>query len=262
MHSLLRAVLALRLAAHGQQLRRIVDELRAANPGEAWNYFAIDLGAGVRDADPVFDLFRLSPAVYAPTNPRQPPSQPWFGVMVDGDPRQLAKMEAAFPAEDVAKRVAWIEPHTVVATLEAAAAPLTDRWRTPDVLKMDIDSFDCAVMRAVLRELAPKVVAMEINVKFPPDVSFALLHNRSADRAPFDSERRRFAYGCSLRFQARHLMPPFAGQQKRAKFPTSKAPISAVFHSFRLIFGRAIISRNGLEAWMCFPERARAEHSR
>ena len=54
----------------------------------------------------------------------------------------------------------------------------------------------------------------------------------------------------------------FAGQHKRAKFPTSKAPISAIFHSFRLIFGRAIISRNGLEAWMLFPERARAEHSR
>ena len=53
----------------------------------------------------------------------------------------------------------------------------------------------------------------------------------------------------------------FAGQQKRAKFPTSKAPISADFHSFRLIFGRAIISRNGLDAWMLFPERARAEHS-
>ena len=52
------------------------------------------------------------------------------------------------------------------------------------------------------------------------------------------------------------------GQDKRAKFPTSKAPLSAVFYSFRLIFGRAIISRNGLEAWMLFPERARAEHSR
>jgi hypothetical protein len=39
---------------------------------------------------------------------------------------------------------------------------------------------------------------------------------------------------------------------KRAKFPTSKAPFSAVFHSFRLIFGRAIISRSGLEAWMFF----------
>ena len=53
-----------------------------------------------------------------------------------------------------------------------------------------------------------------------------------------------------------------AGQEKRAKFPASKAPISAVFHSFWLILGRAIISRNGLEAWMLFPERARAEHSR
>ena len=42
------------------------------------------------------------------------------------------------------------------------------------------------------------------------------------------------------------------GQDKRAKFQTSKPHISAVFHSFWLIFGRAIISRNGLEAWMLF----------
>ena len=55
---------------------------------------------------------------------------------------------------------------------------------------------------------------------------------------------------------------PWTGQEKGATFPTSKAPLSADFHSFRLIFGRAIISRNGLEAWMLFPERARAEHSR
>ena len=53
-----------------------------------------------------------------------------------------------------------------------------------------------------------------------------------------------------------------SGQQKRAKLPTSKAHISAVFHSFWLIFGRAIISRNGLEALMLFSGRARAEHSR
>ena len=52
------------------------------------------------------------------------------------------------------------------------------------------------------------------------------------------------------------------GQEKRVKFPTSKAPISAVFHSFRLILGRAIISRSALEAWVLFPKRARAEHSR
>ena len=42
--------------------------------------------------------------------------------------------------------------------------------------------------------------------------------------------------------------PPQTGQEKGAKFPTSKAHISVVFHSFRLISGRVIISRNGFEA--------------
>ncbi|KAH8057218.1 voltage-gated potassium channel [Aureococcus anophagefferens] len=36
-----------------------------------------------------------------------------------------------------------------------------------------------------------------------------------------------------------------AAREESANFPTSKAPLSAVSHSFRPIFGRAIISRNG-----------------
>ena len=50
-----------------------------------------------------------------------------------------------------------------------------------------------------------------------------------------------------------------AGQEKGAKSQTSKAHISVVFHSFWLIFGRVIISRNGLEASRLCLERARAE---
>ena len=69
------------------------------------------------------------------------------------------------------------------------------------------------------------------------------------------------AHAASMARDAAAMDPSLSGQEKRAKFPISKAPISAVFHSFRLIFGRAIISRNGLEAWMLFSERARAEHS-
>ena len=42
------------------------------------------------------------------------------------------------------------------------------------------------------------------------------------------------------------------GREKSATCPTSKAPISAVFHSLWLILGRAIFSWNGLEAWMLF----------
>jgi hypothetical protein len=52
------------------------------------------------------------------------------------------------------------------------------------------------------------------------------------------------------------------GQEKGAKFPTSKALISASFHSFRLILGRAIIPRSALEASMLFLGRARVKHSR
>ena len=69
------------------------------------------------------------------------------------------------------------------------------------------------------------------------------------------------AAGAALGARPR-LCARLTGQQKRAKFPTSKAHISVVFRSFRLIFGRAIISRSALDAWMLFPERARAEHSR
>jgi hypothetical protein len=69
----------------------------------------------------------------------------------------------------------------------------------------------------------------------------------------------RLGHGDAHSLKAPRLVP---GRRKRATFPTSKAHISAVFHSFRLIFGRAIVSRNGLDAWMLFPERARAAHSR
>ena len=51
-----------------------------------------------------------------------------------------------------------------------------------------------------------------------------------------------------------------AGRETGAKCPTSKAPSSTVFHSFRLILGRAIIPRSALEAWVLSPEQSRAEH--
>ena len=53
-----------------------------------------------------------------------------------------------------------------------------------------------------------------------------------------------------------------AGPAQVRRHLRRKARSSAGFRSFRLIFGRAIISRNGLDALMLFLERARAEHSR
>ena len=103
----------------------------------------------------------------------------------------------------------------------------------------------------ILRELdTPGVLSSVTQRARRVLVSYAPLRDRRPPRYPFDFSNAEKPY------------ESYNGQQKRAKFPTSKAHISAVFHSFWLIFGRAIISRNGLEAWMLFPERARAEHSR
>ena len=59
---------------------------------------------------------------------------------------------------------------------------------------------------------------------------------------------------CDVRDEARQFRP---ARDETATRPTSEAPISAVFQSFRLMFGRAIIPRNGLDAWMGFPEHSR-----
>ena len=67
-------------------------------------------------------------------------------------------------------------------------------------------------------------------------------------------------YGAELKDALETLSP---GQEKRAKFPTSKAHISAVFHSFWLIFGRGDhLSERSRSVDVFFSERARAEHSR
>jgi hypothetical protein len=58
------------------------------------------------------------------------------------------------------------------------------------------------------------------------------------------------------------MMTLAPGRERAATFPTSKAPLSAVYHSLRLMFGRAIIPRSALEAWTPLPERARAARSR
>ena len=57
-------------------------------------------------------------------------------------------------------------------------------------------------------------------------------------------------------------LPRPPGQEKGEKFPTLEARISIVFHSFWLIFGRAIISRGELKAWMLFSRTSLREHSR
>lgn len=54
-----------------------------------------------------------------------------------------------------------------------------------DVLKVDIDSYDCRVIWELLHgfEHRPSAVILEVNLAFPPPFEFAMLHDTAWDRA-------------------------------------------------------------------------------
>merc|ERR1712139_226038 len=72
----------------------------------------------------------------------------------------------------------------------------------PDVLKVDIDSWDCDVLRAALLRLSPKprLVWVELNWSVPPPVRFARLYH--PDWATRISSLHGFpwTHGCSLSY--------------------------------------------------------------
>ena len=75
---------------------------------------------------------------------------------------------------------------------------------------------------------------------------------RRRERGPHEGRRE----------AAREVAEARPGQEKGEKFPTLEAPISIVFHSIWLIFGRGIVSRGELKAWMPFCRNPLREHPR
>lgn len=145
--------------------------------------FAVDLGGGIRDSDPVFPLF----------------DKGWAGWMVDGDEKQRWKMNQKFPSDKIKKVVHFVYPHNIVQLLKEDGVP-----GAIDFMKVDIDGFDCDTMNAALEYVRPKAVIMEVNVKFPPSIFMSLRHNNQS----YNSEKRDLFYGCSLAYQAEILMKP------------------------------------------------------
>ena len=170
----------------------------------------IDFGAGVRDDDPMFPFVDAK----------------WEALLVDGDPDQRLKMEKRFPYDTAHVDISYILADTMTDLLHRH-----DGFDSlVDMLKIDIDSFDCYVMHKILQVIRPKVVIMEVNVKYPPHMRMALFpgyeyhyETSSADagetkndnknktaltQIPFNSEQRGHVYGCSLAYQVQDLMKP------------------------------------------------------
>ena len=84
-----------------------------------------------------------------------------------------------------------VTPSNIVALLDAARAPLN-----PHLLKVDIDSYDADVVRAVLTTRQPTFIFVELNEKIPPPLSLCF-HYRKWSPWHF-WHRGGHHYGCSL----------------------------------------------------------------
>lgn len=69
--------------------------------------------------------------------------------------------------------------------------------KDPDAIDIDIDGYDYWVARKILEQYEPKILSMEINYRFPPNIDFSVLYTPNYT---WDGLRQ---FGCSLRFAAR-----------------------------------------------------------
>jgi len=128
------------------------------------------------------------------------------GLAVEPDEAKAAKLRRNMPAA-VTTRAVGVTPWNAAELLEGAQAP-----KEPALLKVDIDSFDCAVVLASLRVVRPAVLQVEVNSEVPFPLIFGV-HYSADFRHSSETGRRhgwfsRGFFGCSSALAA-ELVRPF-----------------------------------------------------
>jgi hypothetical protein len=154
--------------------------------------FAVNLGARdgigtMGNTDPTWPLFR---------------DMGFSGIAVEGSPVFKEELERNFRGLNVTPVISMVTPENAVHLIMGFGIVRVD------VLKIDIDSWDCDVLPAILgrEELGVKVVLVEYNVKFPPPVKMALA---TYPRTAFRSCARYHVYECSLQYMNDDVMAQF-----------------------------------------------------
>jgi hypothetical protein len=115
----------------------------------------------------------------------------WCGVWVDGSPQNISHIEASIPLDTsplLVSRMFITRDNIAVATrlwLERLGGSI-------DLLSLDIDGNDAAVLAEILKVHAPKVLVLEYNGKFPPPLKISVAYDDKHNWAGDDY------YGSSL----------------------------------------------------------------
>jgi len=91
------------------------------------------------------------------------------GIAVEAASRWEKDLKMNLPAKNISKVFDFVSPQNCEHLLVEAGVP-----RSPDALKMDIDSFDGPVLLACVKRIRPKIIFAEINPWVPPPFGYAM----------------------------------------------------------------------------------------
>jgi len=134
-------------------------------PASALNRFAINIGANDgRERDPTYSLFS---------------QRGYRGLVVEGDEYWRPALERHLApwntSGGIKMHIGRAMPSTVAGTMQDNNMP-----RDVDALKVDIDSVDLDVVRALLKAgFRPKVISVEINADIPPPFRWEVSYSAS-----------------------------------------------------------------------------------
>lgn len=149
--------------------------------------YAVNLGAedGKSYNDPVYPLYAMG----------------YNGLAVEGMENPL--LAENLPAEGVRKITGvFITPDNILPMLHDADCPLDC-----DMLKIDIDGYDGAILRTLIEGgYRPKVITMEVNPEIPPPIAFCVDYDPKYRVTDDDGKVGGF-YGVSVAYLTQFLRP-------------------------------------------------------
>ncbi|CAE7364380.1 unnamed protein product [Symbiodinium natans] len=121
------------------------------------------------------------------------------GVAVEMDPESCARYRRNFP------QVNLLCTRLTMDTIPELAKQV--EFGGYDVMKVDVDSYDCALVWELLKRFhhRPSCILLEVNSAFPPPFEFAMEPHPAWDTMDPKLVRYHLAHGCSLSYAIRML---------------------------------------------------------
>jgi hypothetical protein len=99
----------------------------------------------------------------------------WSGLLIECDSESFTKLSFLYnDRDDLSLAKTKVSPTNIVSLLKGYEVP----WNF-EYLNIDIDSYDLEVLRRIITsDYRPRLISMEVNEKFPPNVDFEVIFDQ------------------------------------------------------------------------------------